>query len=772
MSGTDSAAGNAIAPDLELRIKLRQLRRERGLAQRDLLGPLHLASHTAIVDYESGRRVPAPDIIEAYERFFGLPSGVLQGMRSRALAHRAGTEARATLAASTGRPGVPRQLPAAISHFAGRTTDLATLDALLEAGSGPSAVVISAIAGMGGVGKTALAVQWGHRVRHRFPDGDLYLNLRGFHPSGVPMAPAEALGLLLIALGVPGDRMPPSEEERAGLYRSLLAARRMLLLLDNAGDVAQVRPLLPGAPGCVVLVTSRNRLAGLVARDGAQRIMLDVLAADEAELLLRNTIGADRTSAEPQATTELAQRCGRHPLALRVAAERVAAGSPSIATVAAELGDRAERLAVLAAPEDEQSAVRAVFGWSYDRLTPPAARLFRLLGLHDGPDTPTAAAAALAGTSPQLLADPLAELVAAHLVTETALGRYGCHDLLQLYAADRVRESESETERRDAVRGLAGWYLHSACAARVALSPSLPPMHPEPVPLVHPPLTFDSAGSALEWFETERANLVAVTRLCESHALYGIGWQLPTAMYGFFDLRKHYADWLATHEVARRCAEQVDDREAQGRILCNIGNAYRPLRHDETAVDYYERALALFATVGYRQGEAKVYGNLGSSYDHLQRHDDAAKAHQRSLDIFREIGDRYGEALTLTNVGEMHQRLGRYQQSAEHHRLALAIFTEIGDDHGASRATSNLGAALAGLGDLRTALSLHERALAGYRAAGDRYEEANVLVGLATVHSGLDRPDEATRCLREALLRYEEIGDELAASTVRVRLER
>lgn len=511
------------SPDVELRVKLRQLRRERGLAQRDLLVPLHLASHTSIVDYESGRRVPAPDIIDAYERFFDLPAGVLHRMRSRALVHRAGTEARTTLTAGTRKPPVPRQLPAAINHFTGRTSELATLDTLLSTGSQPTATVV---AGMGGVGKTALAVQWGHRVRHRFPDGDLYVNLRGFHPSGVPMPPGEALWLLLSALGVPGGSIPPSIDERAGLYRTMLASRRMLLVLDNASDVEQLRPLLPGAPGCVVLVTSRNRLAGLVARDGAYRIMLDVLAPDEAELLLHKTIGPARTAAEPRATTELAECCDRHPLALRVAAERVSTAG-GIAVIAAELADRGRRLSVLAAPDDEESTVRAVFGWSYDRLSPPAARLFRLLGLPDSPDIPLSAAAAFTGTTSQMLAGPVAELVAAHLLTETT-GRYGCHDLLRLYAAEQVHTLESDTERRAAVRGLAGWYLHSAYAAWAVLSPNQPLMRPGPVRLTEPPMTFDSPGTALTWLETERVNLVAVTRLCETYRLHRIGCQLLT----------------------------------------------------------------------------------------------------------------------------------------------------------------------------------------------------------------------------------------------------
>lgn len=778
MSGTDhmtgdGAAGPAGSADVELRVRLRQLRRQRGMSQRDLLEPLHLASHTAIVDYESGRRVPAPDIIDAYERFFGLPPGQLHRLRSLALVQRANREASTALAAGAAGTGqdrlVPHQLPAAVRHFTGRAADLATLDAMLAAE--PTAVVISAIGGMGGVGKTALAVHWGHRVRHRFPDGDLYIDLRGFHPSGRPVPPGEALGLLLGALGVAAERIPPSADERAGLYRTLLANRRVLVILDNASDADQVRPLLPGAPGCVTLVTSRSRLAGLVARDGATRIVLDVLGVDEARQLLDRAIGANHTTAEPQATGELAERCGRHPLALRVAAERVAAtGRPSIAAVVAELADRGHRLGLLSAPEDETSAVRAVFDWSHDRLAPPAARLFRLLGLHDGPDIGVPAAAALAGVRRKDVAGALAELVAVHLLTEPAPGRYARHDLLQLYAADRARAMESSEDRRAAARRLAGWYLHAACAARAALSPSLPPMNPEPVALPGPPVRFDSPAAALAWFESERPNLIAAVRLARAYGLHTIGWQLPTAMYGYFDLRKYYADWLATHEIALECARAVGDREAQGRILCNIGNAYRPMRRDDEAIDHYRLALELFGEVGYRQGEAKVWGNIGLSRGNQSRHDEAAEAHQRSLDIFRELGDRFGEALTLTNMGEMHQLRGRYAEAAGHHRIALDIFREIGEDHGAAEATSKLGVALAHLGDPAGALQLQLAALDAFRATGDRYEEANVLAHLGDLHNGLGRRDEAVARWREALALYDQIGDSVAAQDIEARL--
>lgn len=770
MSTTESPVEGGVTASMELRIRLRQLRRQRGLTQRELVKPLYLASHTAIVDYESGRRVPAADIIEAYERFFELPKGELQRLRSRAVADRATAEAVSALATATVGHLVPHQLPAATRHFTGRDDELAALDGMLAADGESTAVVISAIGGMGGVGKTALAVQWGHRVRRSFPDGDLYINLRGFHPAGVAMSSAEALGLLLRWLGMPGERIPPSLDERVGLYRSMLVNRRMLLVLDNASNAEQVRPLLPGTGQCVVLVTSRDRLAGLVARDGAQRIMLDVLARDEAKQLLRATIGAQRTDEDPDATADLAERCGWHPLALRVAAERVAADRSPIAVTVAQLANREDRLNVLAAPGDEESTVRSVFAWSRDRLSTAAAHLFQLLGLHDGPDLTVPAMAALAGVTTDQLAEPLAELVTAHLLSQATPDRYGCHDLLQLYAADLVRTLSSDEQRQSARQRLAGWYLHSACAARVALSPSLPPMYPQAVDLPCPAMSFADATEALSWFEAERVNLLAVTRSARVHHLYHVGWQVPTAMYGFFDRRKYYADWLASHEIALDCARQLDDREAQGRILCNIGNAYRPLRRDEEAIECYRPALELFQEVGYQQGQAKVWGNIGSSYDALERFDDAFDAHRRSLDIFRDIGDRYGEALTLTNLGEIHQHVNQLPEAAERHRVALKLFRELGDEHGACRAMINLGVTMAGMGEDDAGLKLAQEALSGYRTAGDQFEEANVLAAMGEMHARAGRAEPATACRRAALHLYEQLGNATAATETAAKL--
>ncbi|HEV2377305.1 MAG TPA: NB-ARC domain-containing protein [Streptosporangiaceae bacterium] len=541
-----------------LGIELRKLRRERGLAQRDLCKSLSLASHTTIVEFESGRRVPSLDTLAAYERCFGLAPGTLRPLRRDALAQRAAMEARAATTAGAPVPAwpagratvVPRLLPTPATGFTGRGAELSVLDRHLDT-EAAAPVLLSAISGMGGVGKTALAVHWGHLARHRFPDGDLYIDLCGYHPSRLPVPPLEALGVLLPALGVPAGQLPVSGEERVAAFRTLMTGRRMLLVLDNARTAEQVRPLLPASPTCVVLITSRSRLPSLVAREGVQRVVVDVLTPAEARRLLRQVIGPERADAEPGAVAALAEVCGYHPLALRIAAERVTAGQQgTIAAGLARLTDQFHRLDALATGDDETTAIRAVFSWSYDALGTAHQQLFRMMGLHEGADITVPAAAALAGCPVGRCASLMADLVGAHLVTEHSQDRFRLHDLLALFARDRALAEEPEAGRSQALARLGSWYLHSACAARVALSPHLPPMQPPPPATAVPPQAFTSHADALSWCEAERVNLVAMSVTAASHHDEPVAWQLPTALYAYFDLRKHYSDWITTHRSA------------------------------------------------------------------------------------------------------------------------------------------------------------------------------------------------------------------------------
>jgi NB-ARC domain len=410
---------------------------------------------------------------------------------------------------------VPRQLPVNVAHFTGRDAELAKLDALLthDEAAQPTAMVISAIAGTAGVGKTALVVHWAHRVRNYFPDGQLFVNLRGYDP-GPPVSPEQALEEFLRALHVAAERIPAGLEARAALYRSLLHGRRILIVLDNANSAEQVRSLLPGSPTCRAVVTSRSRLPGLIARDGASRVIVDLLSQAEAIALLRDIIGNARVAAEPEATAELARQCAYLPLALRIAAERaVTHPHTTLADLTDELAVERDRLDLLATvdEEDETTAVRAVFSWSYHALPPEAARMFRSLGLHAGPDISAPAAAALTNITYAQARRLLETLVSMHLIEETARDRYRFHDLLRVYAAERAKVEETDQDRRAAVRRVLTWYLHTGDAADRILNPHrhrIPLDHPEDVS--SPPLEFTSYGQALDWCQGRSKIVLAV----------------------------------------------------------------------------------------------------------------------------------------------------------------------------------------------------------------------------------------------------------------------
>jgi DNA-binding SARP family transcriptional activator len=414
----------------------------------------------ALATYRRARRV----LIDALG---AEPGAELQQLHQQILTADAALAApeNVRLAAGGPKPAAPRQLPAAVRHFADRAAELSELSALLDqlGEQTPGAVVISVIGGTAGVGKTELAVHWAHQVSGRFPGGQLYVNLRGYDP-GQPMPATDALAGFLRALGVPGGDIPAAEDERAARYRTLLAGRRMLVVLDNAGSVQQVRPLLPGDPACVTLVTSRDSLAGLVAREGARRLDLDLLPTQHAVGLLRALIGA-RVDEDPAAAAALAACCSRLPLALRVAAEFAAArpGIP-LGELVGELADQRRRLDLLDADGDSRTAVRAVFSWSYRHLDLDSARLFRLAGLHPGPDLDRNAAAALTGTSPERAGQLLDVLARAHLLHPTGPGRYGLHDLLRGYARELAYAQDTGEDRRAALTRLAGHCAHPVLA--------------------------------------------------------------------------------------------------------------------------------------------------------------------------------------------------------------------------------------------------------------------------------------------------------------------
>jgi tetratricopeptide (TPR) repeat protein/transcriptional regulator with XRE-family HTH domain len=755
-----------------LAVRLRQLRRARGLSQRALVGPLFLGAHSTVADYEAGRRIPPADVLRGYERYFALPTGQLTRLRELAVAERAEheSEARSLRPRHSGPSLVPRQLPKAPTLFTGRDDEAEHLGAVLT-GRAATAVHIN---GMAGVGKTALAVWVAHRHADRFPDGVLYANLRAHDQSTEPVESVAVLGGFLRALGIGGDHLPFGVDERAALFRTVVADRSLLVLLDNVRDAEQVRPLLPGTPTSRTIITSRSRLTGLVVRDDVVDLPLGTLAKDGAAQLLRAILqlsgeqGGDRLE-------ELAQLCGYLPLALRVAAQRtrnVALGSGSrsaavepaifaLDEMVAGLSDPRTRLDVLDVEDDASSALRHVLWWSYRSLSPAEQRMLRLLGLLDGPDVDVAAAAELTGSSRAQARRRLEGLVAEHLADEHR-GRYTMHDLVRLFARERTEAEDGAPARSAAVGAYAGRLLHSAARARITVSPHLPPLRLDaPVPAIRPPV-FRSADAALRWCEDELANLVAAVHTAYRSGLYATAWHLPTALYGFFDLRKYWSDWIETHETALAAATELGDLDAQGRVLCNLGNAYQPQYQFDAAIECYERALEIFRQIGWRTGQGKVLSNLGLVYEHVGDTERAIDHQESAVEIFREVGDDYGAALSLTNLGLVYAERSRLDEAISVHEQALALFVQSSDVEGQGRALANLGKALARAGRYAEARPPLERSVELLHRAGNRIDEAYALGDLLVVHYGLGEFAEAVNRGESARALFADIGHRAA----------
>jgi tetratricopeptide (TPR) repeat protein len=604
--------------------------------------------------------------------------------------------------------------------------------------------VISAIGGTAGVGKTALAVHWAHQVAGRFPDGQLYVNLRGYDP-GQPMPAADALARFLRCLGVPGQDIPAEEDERAARYRSLLAGRRMLVVLDNAGEVKQVRPLLPGTPGCVVVVTSRDALAGLIARDGAVRLDLDLLPLADAVGLLQTLIGA-RADADPAATAALADQCCRLPLALRVAAE-LAANRPeaSLAALTGEVADQQRRLDLLDIGGDPRTAVRAVFSWSYRHLDPSAARAFRLAGLHPGAAFEPYAVAALTGATAGQAGRLLDVLAYAHLIQPAGPGRYGMHDLLRAYARELAASHGGEDEQHAALTRLFDHYLHTAATAMDTLHPAechrRPRIPPPATPA--PPVTDPAAARA--WLDAERATLVAVTVHTAGHGWPAHATRLAATLFRYLDSGSHYAEAITIHTHARAAARQAGDRAAEATALNHLAGPHRRQGRYQHAITQYRQALALFRQTNDRTGQAHALGNLGNVCADQGRYQAAISLH--------------GEARTLGNLGYTEERQGRYQQAASHHRQSLAIARETGNRTTECIALINLGTVALRQHRYRQAAGHLHRALALCRETGYRFFEAEALTRISGVCLRQGRLQEATGHLQAALVLYQETGN-------------
>ncbi|MET7680526.1 BTAD domain-containing putative transcriptional regulator [Streptomyces sp. NPDC005423] len=646
-------------------------------------------------------------------------------------------------AAPTPQPAeTPAQLPVAVRGFTGRDEEMTRLLSILDKAREDSpAVVISAVSGMAGVGKTALAVHWARQTESAFPDGQLYVNLRGFDPRGSVVTPAEAVRGFLDAFGVRPERIPPGLEAQVGLYRSLLTGRRVLVLLDNAWDEQQVRPLLPGAAGCMALVTSRNRLTGLAVSEGAHLLSVDVLGPGAARNVLAQRIGADRLTAEADAARDIVARCAGLPLALAVVAARAAAQPHRpLGSLARELRQERNRLDALDAGE-AASRVRAVFSWSYRALSGGAARLFRLLGLHPGPDAGLAAVAALAGIPAQETRELLSELTRGHLLSEHAPGRYVFHDLLRVYAGELVAEQDDERVRRTALHRLLDHYLHTARAADALVTPQ---PNPIPLPTARPGANvaeFAGYDQALAWFTAECAVLLEVVRHAPDHFGSHV-WRLTAVLTTYLDRNGYHH---ALEEAGRRsmtAARLENDRAGQAGAHRTLGLALDRLRHP-AAGEHYARALELYAALGSDAGQARTYQHLarlaGTRGEHIQALEHASC----SLRHYRAAGDLAGQSAALNHMGWQLAQLGNYREALAHCEQALALALATEDVDGLAHTWDSLGYIHRQLGDYHRAVDCYRQAVDLFHVTGERNHEARCLTCLGDCYDGAQQPAPA-----------------------------
>ncbi|HEU4422625.1 MAG TPA: BTAD domain-containing putative transcriptional regulator, partial [Pilimelia sp.] len=664
-------------------------------------------------------------------------------------------------------PPAPRQLPSPPTSFSGRTRELAALDAVMAtAERTATTVTVAAVSGTAGVGKTALVLHWAHHVAERFGDGQLYVNLRGFDPSGNVVDPGDAIRGFLDAFDIPPHRIPTSRDAQAALYRSLLANRRMLIVLDNARDAEQVRPLLPGTPGCLVLTTSRNQLTGLIASEGAAPVTLDLLTATEAGDLLARRLGPERVSADPDAASEIIARCARLPLALTIVAARAAIRPDlPLSKIAVELRDGLDGFDGGEAAND----VRAVFSWSYKALSDAAAQLFRLLGLHPGPDFTAQGAASVAGVPPARARSLLAELVRAHLLAEHSPGRYILHDLLRAYATEQTHAQDTDAERRAAVRRVLDHYAHTAFAAARMLDPKREPID---LAAAQPGVTardFIDHGSAMRWLTIEHPGLLAAVeqagRLGFDTHVRQVAWTLG----GFFHRRGHWHDWVRVQRAAFEAAGRGADRPGQAHALRGLARAYARLGRNDDAFARAREALDLFAGLRDHAGQAKTHLDLAWMYARQGDHREALGHSQQGLELFRSANHRDGQSIALNNIGMAHVRLGEHQQALSYCHQALDLSRETGNRLNEAESWDSLGCVHHNLDQYQRAVACYEHALDGFRSCEHLDKEARTLSHLADAHHAAGHHTAAAKAWQRALAILAEL-DPGEADRVRAKL--
>jgi transcriptional regulator with XRE-family HTH domain/tetratricopeptide (TPR) repeat protein len=653
----------------------------------------------------------------------------------------------------------PAQLPADVADFTGRRQEVEELTALLGAADyALGAVVVLVVTGAAGIGKSALVVHGAHRAAPRFPDGQLYLNLRG---SGAqPMTPGEALARFLRDLGDDPAGLPADESERANRYRSLLAGRRVLVVLDDVRDAAQVRPLLPGTVGSAVLVTSRRSMPDL---ESARLIDLDTLNDTEALALFARIIGRIRAAAEPGACHEAVTACGGLPLAIRIAAARLAARpSWSIAYLAARLRDERKRLDELVAGD---LAVRASFMVSYASLrgcsggaSDALDRAFRLLALARGPDVSLPAAAALLGVPQDRGQADLELLVDHHLLRSWQPGRYRFHDLLRVYAGERVEAEEDAAARAEAVRRMLSWYLHTAAAACRLVNPHRTHIDLGPAAPGTDVLSFGSYAEALAWLDAEHANLLTAVDQASGQGEHEIAWKLSHTLWDLFNLRGRIGDWLTSHKIGLASARTLGDRVAEKCMLANLAGNYLHLGQPEPALDCVRQILAISRELGDSEAIGIALVNLGVALTELGRPDEAMEPLQEGLCQLRSIGHRNGEAVALCGIGAIYGMRGNFTDALSHYQQGLRVLREINNVVGVGESLVEMSTLRLKLGQLDVVILEATEAVEISRNSGSRRSEARALAVLGQAYRRCNSPEQARRCWLDALAIFADIG--------------
>jgi DNA-binding SARP family transcriptional activator/tetratricopeptide (TPR) repeat protein len=657
---------------------------------------------------------------------------------------------------------VPGQLPADLDTFTGRAAALAELDAFLSGGGTVGRMPVVVIHGPAGVGKTALAVHWAHRVTDRFPDGHMHVDLRAYDADRSALSAAEAIKCLLDSMPSRPEQIPAGLPAQAALFRSLLAGKRMLLVLDNAHAADQVRPLLPGAAGCLVLVTSRNELSGLVTAEGAHPVRLDLFTAAESRQMLVRRLGEERVATTPDAVDEIIDRCAGLPLALAIVAARAATNRGfSLAALSGELRGTSGGLDAFAGG-DAATDLRAVFSWSYRTLTPAAAGLFRRLGLPAAPDITAPAAAALAGVPPRAARLLLAELARANLVREHQPGRYVLHDLLHAFAAELADERIDPAEQAAAITGMLGFYLSTAWHTLPLLSPG------DHRRLARADERWRSGGlaladetAALRWLDAERANLLAAVRQAATtpDVPPEIACQLADALYAYFSIRPHWDEWAEVNRTALAVARRLGDRRAEAQATHALGFiAFLRGRFDE-AKTRYVTSLAICRALGDRAGVAARMAGLADVHRLMGGTEQAVAHYEESLAICRQLDDLYGQTMSLGSLGMLYQAQGRSAEALECHRDSLAIREKLGDRRGQATSLCNLGGFHHREGRYDEALVYYEQSLTIRRQQGDRHGEGTSLAGLGAVYQEIQRPLQALGFQRASVTIFRDLMD-------------